>query len=163
VTLLLTDIVDSTAVTEKLGDERARELFLNHDRSVRSALAANRGLEVKHTGDGILAVFESVADALTCAVDIQRTLRTVTDEDNGLNIRVGMTSGEPLPEGGDLYGMAVNVAARVCGVASGGQIVVTNVVRELAIGKNFTFLAVGERRLRGIRQPTFLWEVDWRS
>ncbi|HZU72396.1 MAG TPA: adenylate/guanylate cyclase domain-containing protein [Acidimicrobiales bacterium] len=163
--VLLTDIVDSTVLVERLGDSRARPLFEWHDRTVRDAIAASGGTEVKHTGDGVMASFESVGDALAAAVTIQRRV-SGGPFDGGeapLAVRIGLTAGEPVVGQHDLHGWVMHVLARVCAEAAPAQILVTGVVRELARGRAVAFRPVGERSLKGLEEPVALYEVDWRS
>lgn len=157
VTLLFTDMESSTALTQSLGDERAQELLRQHNSAVREALKRHNGSEIKHTGDGIMASFPSARGALDAAIEIQRAL---TDID-GLRVRIGLNAGEPLAEDEDLYGTAVQLAARVCAQAEPGSILVSNVVRELAAGKGFLFSDRGEVPLRGFEDPVRLYEAGW--
>ena len=157
-TLMFTDIEGSTDISTRLGDDRAMEVVRSHNRIVRASLSANGGREVKHTGDGILASFASVSRALQCAIDIQAECREGPN-DPGFRIRIGMSAGEPVEESDDLYGAAVNLAARLCAHAQGGEILVSNAVKELAIGKSHRFAARDPVLLKGFREPVPLYEV----
>jgi class 3 adenylate cyclase/pimeloyl-ACP methyl ester carboxylesterase len=163
VTLLFTDMEGSTTLTERLGDAQAQELVRAHNTIVRGALAAHGGREVKHTGDGIMASFAATSSALECAVAIQRTLAGHNHEQAGLPIRVriGVNTGEPVQEEDDLFGTAVQLARRICDLAEPGQIVVSNVVRELVAGKGFLFGDRGEVALRGFEDPVRVYELRW--
>ena len=161
VTILFTDMEGSTALTQRLGDAGAQEVLRTHNRIVREALKAHGGAEVKHTGDGIMASFSTASGALDCAVAIQRAL--AAQEDVPLRVRVGLNAGEPVAEDEDLFGTAVQLAARVCAHAEPGQIVAANVVRELAAGKGFLFSDQGDVALRGFEDPVRLYEVRWRE
>src|SRR5437763_4422741 len=132
-TVLFTDIVDSTSLTQKLGDEIAMEFFRVHDSIVRDALAASNGREVKHTGDGIMASFVSAAAAVRCAMQIQRELDKHSQEnpDRPLKVRVGAAAGEPVEQHNDLFGSTVQLAARLCAHAQPEQILVSNAIAEL--------------------------------
>jgi len=199
VTILFTDIEGSTALTERLGDAKARELLRNHERTVREALKAHGGSEIKTMGDGFMASFGSATKALECAVAIQKAFaeqnaslparpealegraerqptahgsRTSpragrgTDASSGaeaLRVRIGLNAGEPVAEDGDLFGSAVNLAARIAGQAQGREVLVSNVVRELAAGKGFAFADRGEAALKGFEEPVRLYEVRWRE
>lgn len=138
-------------------------LFRTHDRIIRRALDLHGGQEVKHTGDGIMASFASVQGALAGAIAIQQGL----DEHNGshpgspLRVRIGLSAGEPVEEGDDLFGAAVQLAARVCGHAEPGTIQVARVVRDLAIGKGFAFGPEHEASFKGFPVPVSLCEVTW--
>jgi class 3 adenylate cyclase len=160
VTILFTDMESSTALTQRLGDAGAQELVHTHNSVVRDALKANHGSEIKHTGDGIMASFPSARGALDCAVAIQRGL---DESDNPVRVRIGLNAGEPVAEDDDLFGTSVQLAARVCGEADAGEILVSNVVRELAAGKGFLFNDRGDAVLRGFEDPVRLYEVRWRE
>ncbi|MCH8813833.1 MAG: adenylate/guanylate cyclase domain-containing protein [Chloroflexi bacterium] len=160
VTILFTDMESSTALTQRLGDEAAQELVHEHNRVVREALKANHGSEIKHTGDGIMASFPSTRGALDCAVTIQRGL---AESDNPVRVRIGLNAGEPVVEDDDLFGTSVQLAARVCAEADAGEILVSNVVRELSAGKGFLFNDRGDAVLRGFEDPVRLYEVSWRE
>ena len=161
VTIMFTDMEGSTALTQRLGDAKAQEVLREHNTIVRGALKAHDGSEVKHTGDGIMASFSTASGALDCAVAIQRAL--AAQEDVPLRVRVGLNAGEPVAEDEDLFGTAVQFAARVCAHAEPGQIVAANVVRELAAGKGFLFSDQGDVALRGFEDPVRLYEVRWRE
>jgi class 3 adenylate cyclase/pimeloyl-ACP methyl ester carboxylesterase len=163
VTILFTDMEGSTSLTQRLGDSRAQELVRAHDAIVRDALAAHGGAEVKHTGDGIMASFPSASGALDCAIEIQRKLARYNQEhpEEAVAVRIGLNAGEPVREQDDLFGHAVQVARRVCDMAAPGQILASNVVRELVAGKGFLFADQGETALRGFEDPVRLYEVRW--
>ena len=163
VALLFTDIEGSTVLTERLGDAGAQELLRAHNDIVRQALATHGGSEVKHTGDGIMASYPSASSALDSAVQIQRSLAKRNEEkpDEAIHVRIGINAGEPVREQDDLFGTAVQVARRICDQAEPGQILVSNVVRELVAGKGFLFADMGETALRGFEDPTRVYEVRW--
>src|SRR5438876_1759249 len=131
-TVLFTDIVESTSLTQKLGDEVAMELLHIHDAVVREALKALNGREVKHTGDGIMASFVSAAAAVRCAAQIQRELPKQQESHHAraIKVRIGAAAGEPVEHHADLFGSTVQLAARLCSHALSEQIVVSNVVAE---------------------------------
>ena len=163
-TILFTDIESSSALTQRLGDADARELLREHERIVRRALRAHGGSEVKTMGDGFLAWFPSATEALECAIDVQRSFAERNESAaEPINVRVGLNAGEPIAEDEDLFGTAVNEAARITAAAKGGEILVANVVRELAKGKGFLFGDRGETSLRGFEDPVRLFEVRWRQ
>ena len=157
-TVLFTDIEGSTTLTQRLGDATAQELLRKHNAIVRKALRANGGSEIKHTGDGIMASFPSVSPALAAALDIQRTAGAGASE-TPLRIRIGLNAGEPVAEDRDLFGTAVQLARRICDEAAGGEIFASNVVRELAAGKDFAFDDRGEVELKGFDSPVRLFSV----
>jgi class 3 adenylate cyclase len=158
-TILFTDLASSTALTQRLGDTTAQELVRAHDSIVREALAGHRGTEVKHTGDGIMASFPTASGAIECAIAIQRAV--AGQENAELQVRIGLNAGEPVAEESDLFGTAVQLARRICDQASPGQVLVSNVVRELAAGKGFLFSDTGEVALKGFEEPVRLFEVRW--
>ena len=162
--ILFTDLEGSTAMVQRLGDDGAMALLRVHDTLVRAALAQHHGLEVKHTGDGIMASFASVQDALAAAAAIQRGFEAhnMAEPDAHMSVRIGLSAGEPVAEGGDLFGAAVQLAARLCDRAAPATIVAASVVADLAIGKGFAF---GERRefvLKGFPEPVPARELEWR-
>jgi len=165
VTILFTDIEGSTAMTQRLGDAKAREVLREHERIVRECLREHGGSEVKTMGDGFMASFGSATKALECAVAVQRAFAGRT-EGEPLSVRIGLNAGEPIaeddPDGrGDLFGTAVIRAARIAALAQGGEILAANVVRELAEGKGFMFGDRDEVALRGFDDPVRLFEVRW--
>jgi len=161
-TVLFTDIVESTSLTQKLGDEEAMEVLRVHDSVVRDALTALKGREVKHTGDGIMASFVSAAAAVRCAAQIQRALAQHGREGNHpIKVRIGGAAGEPVERNSDIFGSTVQLAARLCSHAEPEQIVVSSVVADLCIGKGLTFRPLGEVSLKGFDQPVHAHSVEW--
>ncbi|MET1003684.1 MAG: nickel-binding protein [Acidimicrobiia bacterium] len=155
--ILFTDLCGSVAQTQALGDDGHMQVLRSHDRIVRYWLVSHDGREVKHTGDGIMAAFTSVASAVGCAVDIQRSLR-----DAAVDVSIGISAGEPVTDGNDdLFGAAVQLAARLCGAANTGDILVSVAVRELCIGKPFEFRDNGRLTLKGFPEPTQTYAVTW--
>jgi class 3 adenylate cyclase len=164
VTLVFTDIEGSTTLTQRLGDAKAQEVLRTHNAIIRDALKANGGSEVKALGDGFMASFSSAARALECAIAIQRAFAAHNEAaEEPINVRIGLNAGEPIAEEGDLFGTAVNLAARIAAQAEGGEILVANVVRELAAGKGFLFADRGDTALRGFEDPVRLYQVRWES
>jgi class 3 adenylate cyclase len=154
-TVLFTDIVDSIALTQRLGDDAAMALLQVHDAIVRDALGAWGGREVKHTGDGIMACFLSAVAAARCATRIQRALAQHERGNRELpvKVRIGAAAGEPVENHLDLFGSTVQLAARLCSHAQPEQSLVSNVVAELCIGKDVTFQDLGEISLKGFDRP----------
>jgi class 3 adenylate cyclase/pimeloyl-ACP methyl ester carboxylesterase len=161
VTILFTDMASSTALTQRLGDAKAQEIVRAHDEIVRRELAAHGGREIKHTGDGIMASFPTASGAVSCAIAIQRAV--AQHADGGLQVRIGLNAGEPVAEEQDLFGTAVQLASRVCDRAESGEILVADVVRQLAAGKGFLFADRGEVLPKGFEEPVRLFEVRWRD
>jgi class 3 adenylate cyclase len=164
-TILFTDIVDSTALTQSLGDEAAMALFDLHNTVVRSALADLGGREVKHTGDGIMASFVSAAGAVRCAIQIQRELGKHAQANPGrpLKVRVGAAAGEPVEQHNDLFGSTVQLAARLCAHAQPEQILVSNAIPDLCLGKGLLFEEVGEVTLKGFGFPVRAHAAAWKE
>jgi class 3 adenylate cyclase len=182
VTVLFTDMEGSTALTQRLGDARAQDILRQHNTVIRDALKAHGGSEIKHTGDGIMASFGSASRALNCAIAIQQAFAQGpvgarlgegggaggaapsprTDNPDPVRVRIGLNAGEPVAEERDLFGTAVQLAARICARAEPGQVLAANVVRELAAGKGFLFSDHGDVALRGFEDPVRLYEVRWR-
>jgi class 3 adenylate cyclase len=121
-------------------------------------------VEVKTMGDGFLASFASASEALESAIAIQRAFSRYNESAaEPISVRVGLDAGEPIAEDEDLFGTTINEAARITGLANGGEILVANVVRELAKGKGFLFADRGETALRGFEEPVRVFEVSWRT
>jgi len=155
----MTDVEGSTDLQTRLGDVSARELARRHEVLVRAALAAHGGHEVKTMGDGFLAYFTSTRRAIECATAIQRQ---VTDEDV-LRVRVGLHCGEVIHEHGDIHGAAVAAAARIMSQAAGGEILVSDLVRQLAGAAGVRFKARGQVQLKGLDGTWLLHDVEWRE
>ena len=163
-TVLFTDVEGSTALTQRLGDARAREVLREHERIVREALKAHGGSEVKTMGDGFMASFSSATKALEYAIAMQKAFAEHNESaEEPIKVRVGLNAGEPIAEDDDLFGTAVNEAARITAAAKGGEILVANVVRELAKGKDFLFADRGDTTLKGFDEPVRLYEVRWQG
>ena len=164
-TILFTDVVNSTWLTQTLGDEAALVILGVHDTIVRDALSALGGREIKHTGDGIMASFVSAAGAVRCAIQIQRELAKHGQKDSkhALKVRVGAAVGEPVEQNNDLFGSTVQLAARLCTHAQPEQILVSNAIAELCIGKGLSFEDVGEVTLKGFGSPIRAHAAAWRQ
>jgi class 3 adenylate cyclase len=165
VTILFTDMESSSALRQRLGDAKAQELVHTHNAIVRDALKAHGGSEIKHTGDGIMASFSTASGALECSIAIQRGVAAHVEQhpDAPLGVYIGLNAGEPIAEERDLFGTSVDLARRICDQADPGQIVVSDVVRQLAMGKGFLFSDRGDVVLRGFEDPVRLYEVSWRD
>ena len=161
-TILFTDIVDSTALTQRLGDEAAMAFLDVHNTIVRDALAALGGREVKHTGDGIMACFLSTVSAVRCATRIQRALAEHAQAETEVHVRVriGAAAGEPVENHSDLFGSTVQLAARLCSHAQPQQSLVSNAVAELCLGKGLSFQDLGEVSLKGFERPVRVHAVQ---
>lgn len=159
--VMFTDIVDSTGLTAMLGDVRAVELVRAHDSIVRRHLKSASGREIKHTGDGIMASFETVTSGIECARGIQRALDGFRlGSDAPLHVRIGIDAGEPLEDSNDLFGKTVQAAARLCASAEPNGIFVSEIVRkELPAGTGFRDL--GPTLLSGFSEPVAIYSVEW--
>ncbi len=163
--IMFTDLKDSTQLAVQLGDEKAMHLLRVHNALTREALRAHNGREVKTTGDGFLLSFVKAADALDCAVAIQDGFAEYNERhpEETLNVRIGVSAGEPIEEKGDLYGAAVNMASRICSEAKAGGVLVAQVVRdEFEEGKShLQFSSGGKLTLKGFDQPVDVYELSW--
>lgn len=162
-TFMFTDIVTSTDLVGVIGDEAWAELLGWHDRELRAAIREHRGEEVKHTGDGFFVAFDRPADALDCAVDIQRRLvRHRRDHGFAPSVRIGLHVAEAIRHGDDYSGQGVHVAARIGAVAGAGEILASSA---LVTGIDRASVTVGEPRtveLKGIAEPVEVVAIDWR-
>jgi class 3 adenylate cyclase len=161
--IMFTDMEASTAITQRIGDARAQELVRLHNDIVERALRRHGGTRVKHTGDGIMASFLTASGAVECAVEIQRAFDERNDNmpETPVSVCIGINAGEPVAEGDDLFGTAVQLAARVCAQAEAGEILTTDVVRQLVAGKSFLFADKGAADMRGFEDPVRVYEVRW--
>jgi class 3 adenylate cyclase len=164
-TVLFTDIVNSTTLTQSLGDEAALAMLGVHDAIVRDALSTLGGREVKHTGDGIMASFISPAGAVRCAIQIQRELanHAKANPERSLKVRVGAAAGEPVEQRNDLFGSTVQLASRLCAYAQPEQILVSNAIAELCLGKGLLFEDLGEVTLKGFGYPVRAHSAAWKQ
>ena len=162
-TFFFTDIVGSTDLTQTVGDAKAISIIRKHNEIVRDNLITHGGNEVKHTGDGIMACFLSAYKAVNCAREIQKNLKDFRNNnpDFPLYVRIGLNTGEPVTEGGDFFGVAVQMAARICNKAGSNQVLVSNIVKELCMGKVVNFIDLGQTELKGFSSPVSIYEVDW--
>jgi class 3 adenylate cyclase len=161
--IMFTDLKDSTLMTTMFGDTKALHLLHIHNLLTRNALRDHRGREVKHTGDGIMASFASVDDAVECAIAIQRAFaaHNRANPDSAMYLRIGLSAGEPIEEHGDLFGNAVQLAARICAYAEPGRIVVAQVVRDQCPGRERLFSDLGEITPKGFDRAVRVYEVKW--
>ena len=161
ITVMFTDIVGSTKATQQHGDEGGQRLVRAHNAVVRVALKENGGIEVKHTGDGIMARFSNSANAVDASLQIIKGMHQYNRDhpnDLQLHMRVGLNAGEPIIEDGDLFGATVQMAARICDAADTDHCLVSNIARELCSGKPITFKDAGKYAMKGIEHPVTLFE-----
>jgi adenylate cyclase len=161
VTILFTDLVGSSALFARHGDEAADALRREHYDALRRAAAGHGGTVVKSTGDGLMVTFPSAVAAVRCAVAMQRATTGAAD---GLELRIGLDAGEPLPDDDDFYGMPVIVASRLCDAAGAGEILATAVVCQIAGSRIAEPIEpAGAMRLRGVAERIATARVRWRE
>ena len=156
--IMFTDMVGSTEMTVTLGDVKAVELLKAHDAIIRRSLAQHGGSEVKHLGDGVMASFGHLPSSVECALAIQKAFESYND--NGghpIHVRIGIHAGEPVAESHDLFGRAVQMAARICAVAPADAILVSREVREACAGVGLKFAPAGFETLKGFSEPVQLF------
>ena len=153
-TVVFTDIVESTAYLQRVGDEAGRTAVRDLETLVASLATDHGGRVIKNLGDGSLVSFGSNSSAITFALDLQDAC-----SDGPLQLRVGMAAGEPIQEDGDIHGTVVAQASRIGDLGDAGEVVVSDSVRQLAAGKGFTFEPAGEVTLKGFDEPERVWKV----
>jgi class 3 adenylate cyclase len=153
-TVMFTDIVGSTERAAELGDRRWRELLAAHHTAVRTELARFRGREVKTLGDGFLATFDGPARAIRCGQAIAAAARPL-----GLEVRIGVHTGEVELIGDDIGGVAVHIAARVGALATPGEVLASSTIKDLVAGSGIGFADRGPHSLHGIADEWRLFAV----
>jgi len=164
VTIMFTDIMDSTAITDRLGDQQSRALLRVHDQMIRRQTSSYGGTEVKSMGDGFMFTFPSAHQGVACAAAVQRELaeHNQKNPESPLAVRIGLSVGEPVREEKDLFGQSVILAARICAEAQGGQVLVSQVIPALvARTAEFSFSELGTFELKGLSGTHQLYEVRW--
>lgn len=165
VTILFSDIEDSTAINERLGDRAWVKLLTAHDRLVRDRVSAQGGHVVKSQGDGYMVAFSEPAQAVSCAAQIQRALADGARSrlrGEPIRVRIGIHLGKAVEKDGDYFGRNVALAARIGATGEGGQILVSSVVAEQA-GElpDLAFVRPQEVALKGLPGPHRILEVQW--
>jgi class 3 adenylate cyclase len=166
VTVLFSDIEDSTVLTERLGDERWLELLRSHNSIFRERLREHGGYEVKNQGDGFMLVFASPAAALRCAIEVQRALaeRAAESPDDAIRVRMGLHTGRAIASDGDFFGRNVVLAARIAAMARGAEILVSEPLREQAEGEDgLAFDAGRELELKGMAGTHTVHRAEWEA
>jgi class 3 adenylate cyclase/tetratricopeptide (TPR) repeat protein len=163
-TVLFTDLVGSTALRARIGEDQADALREQHDALIHGAITTRQGVVVKHTGDGVMATFSAAVDAVTAAVALQQAIddhnRRAVDE--RLDVRVGISVGDVSFSEGDCFGLPVIEAQRLEAAAEGGQILCSDLVSRLARGRGgHDFASVGDLELKGLPDPVPTLEVRW--
>jgi class 3 adenylate cyclase len=151
---MFTDMVASTARAEALGDLAWTDLVRAHDSRVRAELRRFGGREIDTAGDGFLASFSSPTAAIRCAQAVQTSMREL-----GVDVRIGLHTGECELAGEKLRGVAVHIGARVAGKADAGDVLVSQTVKDITTGSGFFFEDAGEHELRGIPDRWHLYRV----
>lgn len=144
-TLLFTDVVASTRLARELGDTAWRRRLALHDETVRALVSNYRGREIETAGDSFLIVFDGAARAVRCAVALVDALAAIE-----VPIRAGVHTGEVIPSGSHLRGVALHAAARIVALAGAGEVMVSSTTRELAEGSDLAFESRGRHRLKGL-------------
>ncbi|MDX2224821.1 MAG: adenylate/guanylate cyclase domain-containing protein [Rhodospirillaceae bacterium] len=162
-TFMFTDLVGSTAMTQELGNAEAQKIVRAHNNAVRNALAQYRGREVKHTGDGIMAVFQDAPNAVQATIQMQRDFaeHNASFPNLPLTVRIGLNAGEAVQEENDFFGAAVQMAARVCAQAANGSVWVSQSVVDGCKGQRLGFIPRGQFKMKGIQGARTLYEVAW--
>jgi class 3 adenylate cyclase len=163
VTLMFSDIEDSTVLTESLGDNAWQDLLRKHNALIREQIKAHDGFEVKTMGDGFMVAFQSAKKGLDCAIAIQRAFAAHNASDGQhVKVRIGLHAGEAIKEGDDFYGKNVIMASRVAGKAVGGEILVSSLLRSLvesSVGASM-FGEPREVELKGLAGTHTLYSVE---
>lgn len=160
--IMFTDIVGSTETTARLGDKMAVELLKAHDGIVRRCLAQHGGTEVKHLGDGVMASFQDLVESVSSAVAIRDELETYNAKsENPIHVRIGIHAGEPIEESNDLFGSAVQLAARICQSADADTIVVSGDIKNACANADMKFAPIGSKSLKGFSSPVQLFSPAW--
>ncbi len=166
IAILFTDLVASVATTQRIGEEQAMRLVQNHNQIVAVALKRNRGHQVKHTGDGIMAVFPRVADGLAAAVDIQRQCLEHNQVTPGEQIllRIGLSAGQPVQENNDYFGTIVQLSARLSSLGEPGDIHCDALFADYVKGGGAVPLSAPfDVPLKGFAQQQTVYRAEWRS
>jgi predicted ATPase/class 3 adenylate cyclase len=159
VTFLFTDIEGSTRLWERLPAVMGRALD-RHDRILEDAIAGNHGIMLKHTGDGVIAVFDDPAQAVAAAVDAQRAIKTEPwPEGTAIAVRMAINSGQAERRGNDYFGPALNQAARMLEAAHGGQVLVSSAVPLVTVPAGVGLRNLGQHRLRDLSEPVLILQV----
>ena len=166
--IMFTDLQDSTQMLTRLGDEENQTLLASHGKIIREQLDKYGGQEVKTTGDGFMIAFYSARKAVTCAVEIQKEIQAfnLQNPDRQLKVRIGLNLGEVIKEEEDYFGSAVVMAARIMDESTGGQILVSDLLRQVAAGPSNSehqYSDFGLRTLKGFDDKQHIFEVLWET
>jgi class 3 adenylate cyclase len=163
--LLVSDLVAFTATIHRLGDEQGHALIRCHNRLMRECLSRDDGLEVAHTGDGMIMSFDSADSALSCAARIQWAFARYNSRSPvaPLLVRLGLHAGRPRHEEGRLFGACVNTAVRVCAMAGGQEVLLSRAVAELVHSNTFSIADRGEMAFKGLPTRLQVYAFEWRA
>jgi eukaryotic-like serine/threonine-protein kinase len=166
VAILFSDIEDSTVLTEKLGDEQWLEVLREHNAIFREQISRHEGYEVKSQGDGFMLAFPDPCEALDCAIEVQRAFAERERDGSGesLRVRMGLHTGEVISEEGDYFGKNVILAARIAAQAVGGEILVSEEMRQAASSGNGDGLRFDDGReveLKGLAGSHRVFRAEW--
>ncbi len=165
IAIMFTDMVSSVETTQALGDEAAMKLVQSHNLIVGASLKRWHGHQVKHTGDGIMAVFPKVADGLAAAIDIQREIaeyNRVTMSTH-LNVRIGISAGQPIREQDDFFGTVVQLSARLCNAAGSAEILIMGNIADMMPARRFSLANRRNVFLKGFPDPQSVLTLDWQN
>jgi class 3 adenylate cyclase len=153
-TIVFTDLVSSTELLNRLGDEHGRSEVRSVEAAITELCAQHHGRLVKNLGDGSLVSFKSTRRALLFALDLQARM-----DESPFGMRIGLAAGEPIQEDGDIHGAVVVQASRIADLGNAGETIVSDSVRLLSVGKDFSFESWGEIQLKGFDELSTLWRV----
>jgi class 3 adenylate cyclase len=160
--IMFTDMVGSTEMTAQLGDTMAVELLKAHDAIIRRCLEQHGGSEVKHLGDGIMASFDDIGASVASAIKIQEELASFNNNsETPIHVRIGIHAGKPVEESDDLFGSAVQMAARICDIARADAILVSRELKDACVGADLRFAPTGSETLKGFSEPVQLFSPAW--
>ncbi len=163
ISVLMTDLVGSTAIADRVGPEAAEVLRAEHFGLLRGTFEHSGGREVKNLGDGLMVAFSSTSQSLTCAAQMQQAIESRNRRsEERLEVRIGLSLGEASVEDGDFFGEPVVEASRLCAAAEGGQILVSDLVRQVGGARDgYRFRSLGGLELKGISEPVQAFELEW--
>ncbi|MBA2630993.1 MAG: adenylate/guanylate cyclase domain-containing protein [Thermoleophilaceae bacterium] len=166
VTLVFSDIEDSTGMNERLGDRLWYDILRDHNAVVRGLAGAHDGTVVKSLGDGFMLAFQSAHAAVRCAIEVEQTLhgRAAGQDGETLKVRIGVHSGFVIADSDDFYGRNVVLAARIADCAVGGEVLVSEVVKQYtASDPGLRFEHRGEFRFKGLHGEHAVHSLLWQS
>lgn len=154
-TVVFTDLVSSTQVLDRQGDAEGRRTFRKIEDLILDLCTKHDGHLVKNLGDGSLITFESTSRAIAFSLDLQDQMSS-----RPVRMRIGMAAGEPIQEDGDIHGAVVVQASRIADLGKPGEVIVSDSVRQLAVGKGFEFQLMGDVQLKGFQETQRVWAVS---